>query len=75
MTRVLNNRGFTLAEVLVATTLSAFIALAAVGALKAVTDSSQVVERATETAADARRRLGPGKDMPASRRVLYAHAR
>ncbi|MBN1506734.1 MAG: prepilin-type N-terminal cleavage/methylation domain-containing protein [Sedimentisphaerales bacterium] len=44
-----DNRGFTLAEVLVASTLSAFIALAAVGALKAVTDSSQVVDRATET--------------------------
>jgi general secretion pathway protein J len=49
-----DNRGFTLAEILIASTLSSFIALAALGALKAVTDSSQVVNRATETAAEVR---------------------
>jgi type II secretion system protein J len=43
-----------LAEVLIASTLSAFIALAAVGALKAVTDSSQVVDHATEMTAEVR---------------------
>jgi type II secretion system protein J len=52
--RAAGNRAFTLAEVLVATTISAFIAVVAVGALKAVTDSSQVVNRASETAAEVR---------------------
>jgi type II secretion system protein J len=52
--RRMNNRGFTLAEVLIASTISAFIALAAVGALKAVTDSTQLVDRATETAGEVR---------------------
>lgn len=52
--RTMDNRGFTLAEILIASTISAFIALAAVGALKAVTDSSQVVDRATETAGEVR---------------------
>jgi general secretion pathway protein J len=49
-----NRRGFTLAEVLIASTLSTFIALAAVAALKTVTDSTQVVNRATETAGEVR---------------------
>jgi prepilin-type N-terminal cleavage/methylation domain-containing protein len=53
-TRRTDNRGFTLAEVLIASTMSAFIALAAVGALKAVTDSTQLVDRATETAGEVR---------------------
>lgn len=52
--RRMNNRGFTLAEVLVASTISAFIAISAVGALKAVTDSAQVVNRATEMVGDVR---------------------
>lgn len=52
--RAMNNRGFTLTEVLIASTISAFIAIAAVGALKAVTDSTQVVNRATETVGDVR---------------------
>jgi len=52
--RATSNRGFTLAEVLVASTLSTFIALAALGALKAVTDSSQRVNQATETASEVR---------------------
>jgi general secretion pathway protein J len=47
-------RGFTLAEVLVASTLSAFIALVAVSALKAVTDSAQIVNRTSETADELR---------------------
>ena len=52
--RATSSHGFTLAEVLVASTLSTFIALAALGALKAVTDSSQRVNRATETASEVR---------------------
>jgi general secretion pathway protein J len=50
----MNSRGFTLTEVLVASTISAFIAIAAVAALKAVTDSTQVINRATETVAEVR---------------------
>lgn len=46
--------GFTLAEVLVASTISAFITLVAVGALKAVSDSAQVVDRTSETGAELR---------------------
>ncbi len=52
--RAMNSRGFTLAEVLVASTISAFIAISAVGALKAVTDSTQIVNRATDTAGEVR---------------------
>jgi len=52
--RTMNNRGFTLTEVLIASTISAFIAISAVGALKALTDSSQVVNRATEMVGDIR---------------------
>ncbi len=52
--RRVNNRGFTLTEVLIASTISAFIAISAVAALKAVTDSSQVVNRATEMVGDIR---------------------
>jgi general secretion pathway protein J len=52
--RIIHNKGFTLMEVLAASTISAFIALVAVGAMKAVTDSSQVVTRASETAGEVR---------------------
>lgn len=51
-TRTADNRGFTLAEVLVASTISAFIAVVAVGALRAVTGSAQIVDRSTEAAAE-----------------------
>jgi type II secretion system protein J len=50
----IRNKGFTLAEVLVASTISAFIALVAVGALRAVSDSAQRVHRTTETTAEVR---------------------
>ncbi len=46
--------GFTLAEVLVASTISAFITLVAVGALRAVSASAQVVDKASETSAELR---------------------
>jgi type II secretion system protein J len=52
--RTVNNGGFTLAEVLVASTISAFIAAVAVGALKTVVDSAQAIDAATETAAELR---------------------
>jgi general secretion pathway protein J len=48
MRRSVHN-GFTLAEVLVASTISAFVALVAVGTLKAVSDSAQIVERMGQT--------------------------
>jgi len=48
------NKGFTLAEVLVASTISAFIALVGVGALKAVSDSAQIVNHASETVGEVR---------------------
>lgn len=48
------NRAFTLAEVLVASTISAFIAVVAVGALRAVSDGAQTVTRDTETVTEVR---------------------
>jgi general secretion pathway protein J len=51
---VTTNKGFTLVEVLVASTISTFIALVAVGALKAVVDSSHAVHQITETSAEVR---------------------
>ena len=47
-------RGFTLAEVLVASTISGFIAVIAVGALNAISGSAQTVNRTTETTAEIR---------------------
>jgi general secretion pathway protein J len=46
--------GFTLAEVLVAATISGFIALVAVGALNAIAGSAKTVDRATETTTEVR---------------------
>jgi type II secretion system protein J len=48
------NRGFTLAEVLVASTISGFIAIVAVSALSAVSHSAQAVNRASEVNAEIR---------------------
>ena len=52
--RTVRNKGFTLAEVLVASTISAFIAMVGVGALKAVSDSAQIVNHASETVGEVR---------------------
>jgi len=46
--------GFTLAEVLVASTISGFVALLAVGALNAIAGSAQTVGRVTETTSEIR---------------------
>lgn len=50
----LRRSGFTLVEVLVATTIGAFIALVSVAALKAVTSSARIVENSINTAAELR---------------------
>jgi len=50
----LRKTGFTLVEVLVATTIGTFIALVAIGALRAVTAGAQVVEANIDTAAEVR---------------------
>jgi general secretion pathway protein J len=47
-----SNKGFTLAEALVASTISAFVALVAVGALRTVTDSAEVVNQSGETTSE-----------------------
>jgi general secretion pathway protein J len=46
--------GFTLAEVLVASTISGFVAVIAVGALNAIAGSAQTVNRMTETTSEIR---------------------
>jgi type II secretion system protein J len=53
--RIANRRrGFTLAEVLVASTISGFIAIVAVGALNAVSRTAQTVNRVSEVNAEIR---------------------
>ncbi|MDY0355574.1 MAG: type II secretion system protein GspJ [Sedimentisphaerales bacterium] len=52
--RTVTYKGFTLAEVLVASTISAFIAIVAVGALRTVSDSAQVVTRDSEKVSEVR---------------------
>jgi len=47
-------RGFTLAEVLVASTISGFVAIVAVGALNALAGSAQTVNRTTATTSELR---------------------
>jgi prepilin-type N-terminal cleavage/methylation domain-containing protein len=54
MTRAGTIRGFTLAEVLVASTISGFVAMVAVGALNALAGSAQTVNRTTETTSEIR---------------------
>ena len=49
MTRAGTRRGFTLAEVLVASTISGFVAVVAVSALNALAGNAQTVNRTTET--------------------------
>lgn len=48
------NRAFTLAEMLVASTISAFVALTAVGALKAVGDSAERIDRVGKVTSEVR---------------------
>ncbi len=50
----LRKTGFTLVEVLVASTIGAFIALVAVGALRAITASATMVDQNISTAAEVR---------------------
>lgn len=50
----LKKTGFTLVEVMVATTIGTFIALISIGALRAVTAGAQMVEANIETAAEVR---------------------
>ncbi|MGE5294239.1 MAG: type II secretion system protein GspJ [Solirubrobacterales bacterium] len=50
----LRHNGFTLAEVLVASTISGFIAIVAVGAMNAITRTSQTVNRVSEVNAEIR---------------------
>ncbi|MHC4742959.1 MAG: type II secretion system protein GspJ [Planctomycetota bacterium] len=50
----LRKTGFTLVEVMVATTIGTFIALVSIGALRAVTAGAQMVEENIETAAEVR---------------------
>ncbi len=52
--RTVGNKGFTLAEILVASTISVFVAVVAVGALKTVSDGTQLVTRHSETATEVR---------------------
>lgn len=52
--RTVANRGFTLAEILVASTISVFVAVVAVGALKTVSDGTQIVTRHSETVTEVR---------------------
>ncbi len=54
MSRTGTRRGFTLAEVLVASTISGFIAVVAVGSLNALSRSAQTVNRTTETTSEIR---------------------
>lgn len=51
-TRRLGRAGFTIVEVLVASTIGGFVALVAVSTLKAVSTSAEIVEKAVEEAAE-----------------------
>ena len=53
MTRV-RHKGFTLAEVLVASTISGFIAIVAVGAMNAISHTAQTVNRVSEVNSELR---------------------
>jgi len=52
--RNLKKSGFTLVELIVASMIGAFVALVAVGTLKAISDSAEVIEQGSETAAQVR---------------------
>ncbi len=52
--RTLRKSGFTLVEMIVASMIGTFVALVAVGTLKVISDSAEVIEHSSETAAEVR---------------------